>query len=115
MNYGDGVQKPDGTWDFYGHLDPNKPNPNSFQETFSIGIFQWVNKKNGDGTKRSKVIKRVRGWVSFPEDARQMAKRIVEDMNAAQQSVKSDPPSATVCGCKNGKVVCLISFQPLEG
>lgn len=52
MTYGDGKQKPEGTWDFYGACVNNYR-----YGKVSVGIFQWVKSKNG--TKRGKVAKRL--------------------------------------------------------
>ena len=38
------------------------------QQTFSVGIFKWVKKANGRGLKRSPVVKRIRGYMSDPDD-----------------------------------------------
>jgi len=55
LNLGDGKPKPAGTWDFWGSelfiLS---------WETVSVGVFQWVPKSSGKGTKKSVVVKRLR-------------------------------------------------------
>lgn len=51
-------------WDFDGSCVPDGPQSFSGQETFSVGIFQWIPTKSGTSLKRGKVVKRIRGHVS---------------------------------------------------
>lgn len=56
-----------GDWDYDGACCPNGV-CDFGQQTFSIGIFQWLPKSSGKGIKRGKVIKRISGLSSHPED-----------------------------------------------
>ena len=48
----------------------------TMQNTFSVGIFQWLPKASGKGLKKSAVIVRVKGYISEPEKVYQKAKEI---------------------------------------
>jgi hypothetical protein len=49
--------------------------------TFSVGIFQWVPTKSGKGLKKGKVVKRLKGLSSDPNELFERAKAQVEKMN----------------------------------
>ena len=49
--------------------------------TFSVGIFQWIPKKDGKGLKRGKAIKRIRGYSSNPEEVYRKAEGICKGLN----------------------------------
>jgi len=51
------------------------------QNTFSVGIFQWL-PKSKDGLKKSAVKVRVYGYVSNPEPVYEMAYSICEALDA---------------------------------
>ena len=56
--------------------------------TFSVGIFQWVPKANGKGLKKSAVKVRVKGYVSQPEKVYEAAKRICAELDAGTYTGK---------------------------
>ena len=80
VEYGNGKKKNAGTFDYFGACDPLHSNLSYNQLTFSLGVFQWIQAKNGS-VKRGKVFKRVYGHCSTPEYARSEAKRICEEKN----------------------------------
>jgi hypothetical protein len=51
------------------------------QQTFSVGIFQWVPKASG-GLKKSKVKVRVYGSVDYPDSVYDRAEEIVRALDA---------------------------------
>jgi len=56
-----------GDWDYDASFRPDgKEYFNN--RTFSVGIFQWIQKANGKGIKRSAVKKRIRGYSINPGD-----------------------------------------------
>ncbi len=80
-------------WDFGGECDPLKRGGGKWSasiRTFSLGIFQWLPKANGNGLKRGKVVQRVKGYVSCPEEAHAEAQAIVDLLNSRHGSD---------CGC----------------
>lgn len=56
---GNGQPKPAGTWDWYGAYDPAHRKQWGMK-SFSIGVFQWLPKKEG-GVKRGKSVTRFMG------------------------------------------------------
>ena len=52
--------------DFFGSCSPGR-DIYPGQTTFSVGIFKWIAKASGVGLKKSAVIHRVKGSVSYPE------------------------------------------------
>ncbi|KAB2839531.1 hypothetical protein F9K50_07390 [bacterium] len=56
-------------WDFSGACAPSSGWPYPHQETFSLGIFQWIPRKDGKGVKKGKVVKRIKGVTSKPQEA----------------------------------------------
>lgn len=56
-------------------------------ETFSVGIFQWVPRKNGKGLKRAKAVSRLTGFINAPDDCFRAAREAVEKLNAQQRKV----------------------------
>lgn len=44
--------------------------------TFSVGVFQWIPKKNSAELKRSRSLKRIRGYSSQPEKVYDEANRL---------------------------------------
>ena len=78
--------KPDpkaGEWDFDGSCAPHCAGAGwgSHYLTFTLGIFQWVPKANGEGLKRGKVIRRVKGYTASPDEAFEKARQIVAELN----------------------------------
>lgn len=59
---GNGQPKPVGTWDWYGAYDPAHRKQWGMK-SFSIGVFQWLPKKEG-GVKRGKSVTRFMGPVA---------------------------------------------------
>ena len=52
------------------------------QETFSVGIFEWVPRSCGKGVKRGKVKVRVSGPVDMPERVYARADAVVAELDA---------------------------------
>ena len=75
---GDGAA---GTHGFDGKCAPSARESWSGQETFSLGIFEWVPKASGKGVKRGPVKVRVRGSVSSPRGAYRRAEAIASALN----------------------------------
>jgi hypothetical protein len=69
-------------WDFAGACAPDQPQFSASWVTFSVGIFQWLPKAGGRGLKRGKVVRRVKGYVSDPQECYDRAHRIVTALNA---------------------------------
>jgi len=63
------------------------------QQTFSVGIFEWLPKASGNGEKKSAVKVRVSGPVSMPREVERRAAEIVKELDAG-----------TYCGPKKVKV-----------
>lgn len=77
---GDRQPKSAGTWDFDGFtLDAIKSDVSCV--TFSLGIFQWLPRKRGNGVKRGRVVRRVRGYTSHAEKVFDTANAYVDKMN----------------------------------
>lgn len=53
----------------------------SNQQTFSVGVFQWLPKANGKGLKKSAVKLRVRGYSSQPGKVYHYAETACDDMD----------------------------------
>lgn len=51
------------------------------QETFSVGIFQWVPKSSGEGLKKTAVKYRVRGYVAQDKAVYKRAEEICSRMD----------------------------------
>lgn len=67
----------------------------SIQETFSLGIFQWVPKSSGKGCKRSAVKVRVKGAVDKPSAVYSKAGEIVAALDAGTYT---GPKNVSVIG-----------------
>lgn len=67
MKLGDGKPKPHGTWDWFGSCDPQHHKGAFAYETFSVGVFQWVRKSKGRGTRKGAIIGRIVGSTANPE------------------------------------------------
>lgn len=52
------------------------------QETFSVGIFQWIPRHNGEGCKRSAVKVRVKGRCNRPDSVYAKAREIADALDA---------------------------------
>lgn len=63
------------------------------QETFSVGVFEWVAKSSGKGVKRGPVKVRVRGPFSEPEKVFDKAREIAAALDAGTYS---GPKNVTV-------------------
>jgi len=81
-----------GTHDFDGACAPGSGSWAS-QQTFSVGIFERVQKARGVGTKRGKVKVRVKGDVSEAEKVYAKASEIVTQLDGGTYS---GPKSVTV-------------------
>lgn len=74
-------QKP-GTHAFAGSCAPGALNQLSGgQETFSVGIFEWLPKANGKGVKKGPVKVRLRGSMSDPDEVYSAARRVCEQLD----------------------------------
>lgn len=83
-----------GQHDFDGQCNPSGGNEySSSQNTFSVGIFEYVTKKNGLGLKRGPVKVRVRGPVGALWRVHAMAKRIRDELD---RGVYRGPKQVTV-------------------
>lgn len=69
---------------FSGQCAPGGGPGWSSQQTFSVGIFQWVAKADGVGLKRGAVQVRVRGWLSEAEAVYAKAREIVAALDAGE-------------------------------
>ena len=67
-----------GKHDFSGSCTPDKT---FYWNTFSVGIFEWVQKAGGKGLKKSAVKYRVKGYSSNPEAVYARAKEICEKLD----------------------------------
>jgi len=77
---GNGVPKPAGIWDYYGECDPAHDKSGYIYHTFSVGVFQWVSKASGKGTKRGKIVARIKGDVADPQSVYKAAKARIESL-----------------------------------
>lgn len=68
LSLGDGKPKAPGTWDYYGSLDPAHHRGTWSMLTFSVGVFQWVEKGQGKIAKKAGAIKRFSGPVAAPHE-----------------------------------------------
>jgi hypothetical protein len=66
---------------FAGACEPSMSRMYS-QQTFSLGVFEWLPRTNGKGVKRGKVKVRVMGSVAFPEVVRAEASAIAVELDA---------------------------------
>ena len=80
-----------GEWDFDGACDPAKGYMPAGQQTFTLGIFQWIPKAGGRGLKRGKVVERVRGSVYDAEAVREKARDRVAFLNSPTAREQSKP------------------------
>ena len=75
----------EGMWDFDGSCAPREDGIGgpmwSNQITFTLGIFQWQKMARGKGLKRGKVQKRIRGNVSDPKLAYDLAREFCKAKN----------------------------------
>ena len=77
-------EKRPGEWDFDGACIPDVSHYHC--RTFSVGIFQWLPKRSGRGLKRGKVVQRVRGLASDPEEVFALARAICDRLNGGGES-----------------------------
>ena len=69
-----------GTHGFSGNCTPDKIG-SFYQETFSVGIFEWLSKSGGKGVKKSAVKVRVSGSVSKEMVVYETAREIVTELD----------------------------------
>lgn len=69
-----------GTHGIAGKCLPDRAWPS--QETFSLGVFEWLPTKDGHATKRGKVKVRIVGSVSHPEAVKRKATEIAAQLDA---------------------------------
>ena len=67
----------EGEWDYDGNCAPGQQGK-TWNETFSVGIFQWLQKKNGKGLKRGKSICRIRGDCKNPQEVYDKAEEVIK-------------------------------------
>lgn len=66
---GNGQPKPEGTWDWYGSLDPrHRPGRSHGPNTFSIGVFRWRKTASGKLVKGAS-LKRFSAPIHAPQEA----------------------------------------------
>jgi len=71
-----------------GECDPtNVKNKWSFR-TFSVGIFEWMQKAGGKGGKKGKVKVRVKGSVAEAEKVYNLANEIARQLDAGTYAGK---------------------------
>lgn len=77
-----------GKHDFDGNCAPGAPGVLTYsgQETFSVGIFEWVQRSGGTGCKRGPVKVRVKGRFADPEKVYAKARTIVGELDAGTYS-----------------------------
>lgn len=73
-----------GKHDFDGNCAPSADGVLTYtaQETFSVGIFEWVPTSSGKGCKRGAVKVRVKGPFSDPEKVYSKARAIAGELDA---------------------------------
>ena len=69
-----------GKHEFAGQCSENQEEMKRWK-TFSVGVFEVIPKKAGDGTKRGPVKVRVIGSTDNPELVYEEAKRIVRELD----------------------------------
>lgn len=88
--------KPAGTWDFYGACAPQVFADGRVQrvqsETFTLGIFQWVPRARGKGTKPGLVQRRIRGRSDNPLRAFADARQFCDENNAETVTAEGAQP-----------------------
>lgn len=72
-------------FDFEGECDPLNPNrKNTFNPlTFRVRVFQWIPRTRGNGLKKSRGLKTIRGYSSNPEVVHIKAKKECEHYQQA--------------------------------
>jgi hypothetical protein len=65
-----------------GNCSPLGHESSAGQETFSVGIFEWVETRNKIGVKRGPVKVRVKGRYSHPQAVYDKAQEIASDLDA---------------------------------
>lgn len=78
---GDDMNDKTGKHDFDGGYMPGIERHN-WNQTFSVGVFQWVLKVSGNGIKRSAVKVRVRGQCHDAEKVYAKAREIAAELDA---------------------------------
>ncbi len=74
--------------DFYGEWAPG--NPHSLRSaTFSVGVFQWLPKLNGQGIRKSEVKCRIKGYTNKPEDVFAKAREICKELDEGKMAQKT--------------------------
>ena len=59
-----------------------KPGASTFSSnTFSVGVFKWIPTKDGKRLKRSRVIKRIRGYVSNAQEVYNKANKLCDELD----------------------------------
>ena len=72
--------------DFSGSCVPGQ---GSWNQTFSVGIFQWIPKSSGKGLKKSAVKFRVSGPSSEKDVVFRKARQICDDMDKGTFKLKT--------------------------
>ena len=67
-----------GDWDYDGYCVPGHEYSVG-RLTFSVGIFRWVARASGKGIKRGKVMQRIRGYTSNPQEVYDRAEAYIRE------------------------------------
>jgi len=70
--------------DFSGGCSPKEMGRFPGQETFSVGIFEWLPKASGHGLKKGPVKVRVRAFCCAVEEVERVARRICKELDVNQ-------------------------------
>jgi hypothetical protein len=73
------MSKEAGTHEYSGACAPG--DYGGVWDTFSVGVFEWVPRKSGRGTKRSKAKVRVKGPSEHPERVYAKAREIAAQLD----------------------------------
>lgn len=87
-----GIEPKAYAWDFDGACVPLSSRGWASQETFSVGIFQWLPKRRS-GLKRVKVVHRIFGHVADQQAAYDKARAYLNDDQALKWFAASATPS----------------------
>ena len=77
-------RKQEGMFDWWGACMPKSLYAGG-QRTFSVGIFQWIKTADGKRLKKSRVLRRIRGYVHDADRVYADADKICDDLNASPE------------------------------
>lgn len=75
-----------GKHDFAGSCAPTYEGQPRWNDTFSLGVFEWVKTNDGRSTKRGKVKVRVHGGAGYANRVTEKAREIVAALDAGTYS-----------------------------